>query len=69
MSNYYINHAETWILYHGSTDTVSKVVKEAYQDYKAMEFYTETKAMSDQEPRIKLISLTALKVQSLFVYG
>lgn len=69
MSNYYINHAETWILYRGSTDNVSKVVKEAYQHYKAMEFETETKAISDQEPHIKLINTTAIKVHSFFVYG
>lgn len=69
MSNCYINDAETWILYRGSTDKVSKVVKEAYQDYEAMEFGRKTKAMSDQERRIKLISTTAIKVHSLFVYG
>lgn len=47
----------SWILYRDSTDGVSKVVKEAYQHYEAMEFGTEKKAMSDQARRIKLIPI------------
>lgn len=46
----------TWILYRDRTDGVSKIIKEAYQHYEAMEFGTETKAVSDPTRRIKLIS-------------
>lgn len=62
----YINHAASWILYRDSTDGVSKVVKEAYQHYEAMEFGTEKKAMSDQARRIKLIPIN--EVHSLFLF-
>nr|XP_034319463.1 uncharacterized protein LOC117687296 [Crassostrea gigas] len=50
---------ETLILYLGVTGGVSKIVKEAYQDYDAMESWRKKEgAKLDQKRRIKLISKT-----------
>lgn len=58
-----IHHAETWILFRGGTGGVSKVVKEAYQDYDSMECFEKGKEESGQKRRIKLISTTNKEVR------
>lgn len=47
---------ETWILYRGHDEGVSKVVKEGYKNYETMEYGIETKTNTDPLRRIKLIS-------------
>eukprot|EP00105_Crassostrea_gigas_P010048 XP_011425193.2 PREDICTED: transient receptor potential cation channel subfamily M member 2-like [Crassostrea gigas] len=49
---------ETWILYRGGTDGVSKVVKDAYKKYLAMQNWKTEETKSDQKERINLISTT-----------
>lgn len=64
-----INRAETWILYRGGTDGVSKVVKDAYKKYLAMQNWKTEETKSDQRQRIKLISTTNKEVRSHFMYN
>ncbi|XP_065924094.1 transient receptor potential cation channel subfamily M member 2 isoform X3 [Magallana gigas] len=48
---------ETWILYRGNKQGVSKVVTDAYKHYGNMEFKTEHKDIGHQDRHIKLVSI------------
>nr|XP_034329613.1 transient receptor potential cation channel subfamily M member-like 2 isoform X2 [Crassostrea gigas] len=48
---------ETWILYRGNKQGVSKVVTDAYKHYGNMEFKTEQKDIGHQDRHIKLVSI------------
>lgn len=59
---------ETWILYRGNDEDVSKVVSDAYQQYEDMEFGTKTSKINDSNRHIKLISFAGKKVQLLYLW-
>nr|XP_034319165.1 transient receptor potential cation channel subfamily M member-like 2 isoform X2 [Crassostrea gigas] len=54
---------ETWILYRGKEQGLSKVVREAYKNYEEMEFKTklEDKKINNEDRHIKLIKIAGLK--------
>lgn len=55
---------ETWIIYRGYDDGLSKIVKDAYQNYEDMEF--ETKEPNKRTVRnVKCISVKKKKVSLL----
>lgn len=56
---------ETWILYGGAEQGVSKVVRDAYKYYEDMEFKTKSteKEISDPDRHVKLISMAGNDVQ------
>lgn len=56
---------ETWILYRGKEEGLSKVVREAYKSYEEMEFKTDSdkkKEMDDKDRHVKLIKIAGKKV-------
>nr|XP_022311194.1 uncharacterized protein LOC111116490 [Crassostrea virginica] len=68
---------ETWILYRGNEHGVSKVVREAYENYGDMEFGKKNRAMHDPPKKngipldvasrhIKLISIAGKETQEIF---
>lgn len=58
----YIRNLETWILYRGKADGVSKVVRDAYQSYKDLEFKAKEVERSDPNLHVKLICLAGKEV-------
>lgn len=54
---------ESWILYRGKEQGISKVVMEAYKNYEEMEFKTkcQQKEIYDDDRHVKLISIAELK--------
>lgn len=56
---------ETWILYGGAEQGVSKVVRDAYKYYEDIEFKTKSteKEISDPDRHVKLISMAGNEVQ------
>lgn len=62
---FFFHYIETWILYSGTEQGVSKVVREAYKYYEDMEFKTksEEKEISDPDRHVKLISMAGNEVQ------
>lgn len=62
---------ETWILFRGCNGGVSKVVKEAYEDYDSMECWIKGKEESESNPnrsrRIKLINTTNKEGENLLL--
>lgn len=54
---------ETWILYRGKEQGVSKVVRDAYKRYEDMEFKTKAsqKEISDEDRHVKLIRIAGEK--------
>lgn len=58
---------ETWILYSGAEQGVSKVVRDAYKYYEDMEFKTKSfeKEIIDPDRHVKLISMAGNKVQMI----
>lgn len=61
---FYVCFLETWILYRGKEQGLSKVVREAYKNYEEMEFKTklEDKKINNEDRHIKLIKIAGLKV-------
>lgn len=57
---------ETWILYRGYDDGLSKIVKDAYQNYEEMEIKPEK---SKTQRHVKLFSLAGNKVYLLSVFN
>ena len=57
--NHYIFSKETWILHRGKDHGVSKVVREAYQNYGVMEFEFKNSKITieNKERHVKLISI------------
>nr|XP_034319464.1 transient receptor potential cation channel subfamily M member-like 2 [Crassostrea gigas] len=57
---------ETWILYSGAEQGVSKVVRDAYKYYEDMEFKTKRveKEISDPDRHVKLISMAGNKTNN-----
>lgn len=57
---------ETWILYSGAEQGVSKVVRDAYKYYEDMEFKTKSfkKKINDPDRRVKLISMAGNKTNN-----
>uniref|UniRef100_K1PPB5 Transient receptor potential cation channel subfamily M member 5 n=1 Tax=Magallana gigas TaxID=29159 RepID=K1PPB5_MAGGI len=58
------NGGETWILYRGKEEGLSKVVREAYKSYEEMEFKTDSdkkKEMDDKDRHVKLIKIAGIK--------
>ena len=69
----FVFYKETWILYRGNEHGVSKVVREAYENYGDMEFGKKNRAMHDPPKKngiplddasrhIKLISIAGKEV-------
>lgn len=58
----YIRNLETWILYRGKADGVLKVVRDAYQSYKDLEFKAKEVERSDPNLHVKLICLAGKEV-------
>lgn len=57
-------YIETWILYRGREEGVSKVVEEAYRHYENIEFWMKPAEINDQKRHIKLIDISGKKVFS-----
>lgn len=52
---------ETWILFRGNDDGLSKIVKDAYGNYEYLHFQTETITKEDPKRHVKLISIARNK--------
>ncbi|XP_056003652.1 transient receptor potential cation channel subfamily M member 2-like [Ostrea edulis] len=54
---------DTWIIYHGKENGLSKIIRDAYRIYENMEFSTKKKSMgiADKDRHVKLISITKTK--------
>lgn len=61
-------YIETWILYRGKEQGVSKVVRDAYKRYEDMEFKTKAsqKEISDEDRHVKLIRIAGEKVTDVY---
>lgn len=57
--------SETWILYRGKEQGLSKVVREAYKSYEEIEFKTKSqeKEINDNDRHVKLIKIAGIKVK------
>lgn len=57
--------SETWILYRGKEQGLSKVVREAYKSNEEMEFKTKSqeKEINDKDRHVKLIKIAGIKVK------
>lgn len=61
---YLFHFVETWILYRGREQGVSKVVRDAYKNYEDMEFKTKAhqRKISHEDRHVKLIRIAGEKV-------
>lgn len=61
-------YIETWILYRGKEQGVSKVVRDAYKRYEDMEFKTKASQtkISDEDRHVKLIRIAGEKVTDVY---
>lgn len=56
---------ETWILFRGNDEGVSKIVKDAYRNYEDLHFETETISKYDQNRHVKLIRIARDKNRNM----
>uniref|UniRef100_A0A8W8NIW9 TRPM SLOG domain-containing protein n=1 Tax=Magallana gigas TaxID=29159 RepID=A0A8W8NIW9_MAGGI len=56
---------ETWILFRGNDEGVSKIVKDAYRNYEDLHFETETISKDDHNRHVKLISIAREKNRNM----